>query len=135
MPKNLWVKGQSGNPKGRTPRPKGRPLAEILTREDAEAVLMTVIQAAQNGDLHACKLILDRTFPALKPVDAPINIGLPADPIGGAVAVIGAVADGEITPDQAARLTGVLADLTTILKATELEQRIAALEQRTDATN
>jgi len=67
-PVTKWKKGQSGNPKGRTP--KKRTVTEILerissaVREDGrtrlEAVLESLFTDAENGDMDARKYICDR---------------------------------------------------------------------------
>lgn len=63
---------QSGNP-GRASSESKRSAGEALAT-DGEAVLTVVLDAAKAGDLAACKLVLDRVCPALKPTAAPVYI-------------------------------------------------------------
>lgn len=69
-----FKKGTSGNPAG---RPKGsvnkdnEELREMI-RTRTPNVLAVVFDKADEGDLYACKLILDRCIPTLKSVEQKI---------------------------------------------------------------
>ena len=45
-------------------------MAERLMSGDIERIVMSVIKAAKQGDMLACKLILDRVSPVPRPGDA-----------------------------------------------------------------
>ena len=127
-----FQKGVSGNPKGRPPRPKTGPdkLRSDLLRQAPE-ILAALVAQAKSGDPQAAKLVLDRCLPALRPTDRPVALPLPdgtADLGEAANAVLGALATGTLTIDQASGMASVLTALTRVREATELEQRIAALE-------
>lgn len=59
-----WKPGQSGNPGGRSGQTQ-----ELRARlaEGAEAVTRKVLTAAKKGDMQACRLILERLVPPIKP--------------------------------------------------------------------
>lgn len=128
-----WEPGQSGNPAG---RPKGSRHAALLALDaigaEAGADIMTaVVNAAKNGDMRACELLLRRLWPERK--GRPVMLDLP--PITGAQdivlalgAVTNAVAMGELTPDEGAALAGVLEAQRRAVETIDHERRIAILE-------
>jgi hypothetical protein len=123
-----WLKGKSPNPKGR-PTTATAELKRQLSRH-GEAVVQTVVDAALAGDLHACKLVLDRISPPLKAVAAPVNVTLPVDAglAGTARAFVEAAASGKMPPDIAGQLVTAVASLARIVEIDELTKRIEALE-------
>jgi hypothetical protein len=91
------------------------------------------IEQAKAGDTTALRLCLERIAPA--PRDRPVTLKLPsvrtADDIGAAIsATLAAMAKGQITPGEAATVAGVLDVKRRSLELIDLEQRVAALEQR-----
>lgn len=129
--------GQSGNPAGKPPGTRHRVtvLAEKLMADDAESVVRAVIGAAQAGDMTAARLVLDRIAPVRK--GRPVPLPLPTvEDVAGVMAALGvtvqAMADGEISPDEAATIAGVLEVKRRAIETEEFETRLRALEERTN---
>jgi hypothetical protein len=86
-------------------------MAEQLMEGAAESVVQAVLAAAQNGDMVAARLVLDRIAPVRKgrPVLLPLSaVGSAADVVAALGAVVKAMGEGIITPDEAATVAGVL---------------------------
>lgn len=125
--------GQSGNPAG---RPAGARhvttrAVEALLEGEAESLTRKAIQMALSGDGTALRLCLDRIAPARR--DAPVTLQLPAvrtagDAVEASASLLAAVAAGEVTPDEAGRVMGLLTAHKAIVETGDLERRIAALE-------
>ncbi|MBF0561464.1 MAG: hypothetical protein HQL37_05460 [Alphaproteobacteria bacterium] len=130
-----FQKGQSGNPRGKAKgtRHRATVLAEKLMATDTEAVTRAVIDAATGGDMVTARLVLERVCPVRK--GRPVSIGLPSLQTAGDVltalgAVVAAVSEGELTPDEGATIAGLLEMKRRAIETVELDARIAALEQR-----
>jgi len=127
--------GQSGNPAGKPPGTKHHAtrLAEHLMEGAAEAVVHAVLAAARDGDMVAARLVLDRIAPVRK--GRAVALALPpvetaADILAALGVTVAAMADGDITPDEAATVAGILEVKRRAIETTDLESRIAALEER-----
>ena len=99
----------TGRPRGA--RNKGSFWLEAVGGEGTEKVIRTVQKEAERGNMYAAALVLARTWPRRK--GRPVELALPpvTDPgglIGAQAAVIAAMARGEISPDEAASIAGVL---------------------------
>ena len=84
--------------------------------------------------MGALRLCLDRLCPPRK--DRPVNFSVPpmnsaADAARVSAAIVAAVASGELTPSEAAELGKLIESYVSVLKATELEERLAKLERVT----
>ena len=124
--------GNSGKPKGA--RHRVTRMAELLMEGAAEAVVHAVLAAARDGDMTAARLVLERIAPVRKgrPVSLPLPVVNSAGDVLAALGVtIQAMGDGDITPDEAATIAGVLEVKRRAIETSELEIRIAALEERT----
>lgn len=111
QPDGKFKKGSSGNPKGMPSR--GRTDLRQKLEKDADKVLAVVMELALAGDMAACKLILDRTIPALKPKAQPMQIAPPDDrtPQGLAKALIEAAMDGRVDISDAATMLNAIGQL------------------------
>lgn len=125
-------KGSSGNPAGRPKKSVSRDALRDSLKQEVPKILEAVVTAAKSGDLAACKLVLDRVMPALRPVDVPVPLALGDDTndlAGVSQAVLRGLAQGALSVDQAHGLAGVLGALVRVHEVTELEARISKLEE------
>jgi hypothetical protein len=127
--------GRSGNPAGRPKGSRNRATValEKILDGDAESILRKAVELAQDGDPTALRLCLDRVLPPRK--DRPISFDLPPimtteDLPKATGAIVAAVAAGELTPAEAAEISKTLDVHVRAIEATELHQRMAALEAR-----
>jgi hypothetical protein len=126
-----FAKGNPGRPKG--VRHRSTLVCEKLMRDDAKEIVQAVIVAAKAGDMVAAKIVLDRISPARK--GRPIHFELPearsVDDVAAALAaVVRAMADGELTPDEAALVASVLEMRRKSIETIELENRLRTLEMK-----
>lgn len=126
-----FKKGQSGNPKG---RPKGALGKATRWREALEPhgdeLFKVAVDHALSGDMAALKLCLERISPPVKPTSDPIEFSLQGETLSQkAESVLQAIADGVIDCDSGRKLIGAISDLGKIIEITELEKRLAQLEQ------
>ena len=128
-----FKKGQSGNPAG---RPKARPLASTVMREQLSSrlpqVIEVVVQSALAGDMQAARIIVERVLPALKSKAEPTPIDLnPDDALSDqARQVVRAMAYGALPIDEANTALSVSASQAKVIEIDELEKRISKLEGR-----
>ena len=125
--------GNPGKPKGT--RHKATQAALALLDGEAEALTRQAVTLALGGDTTALRLCLERIAPPRR--DAPVTFDLPPmetarDAAKAAGAVLGAVAEGELTPGEGAALMALVEGFRRTLETTELEARLAALEGASD---
>lgn len=126
-----FKKGQSGNPSGR--QKKDTANLKPLLAKHGESVLQKVIDAALEGDLTACKLVLDRLYPAIKPQAMPVNI-----PVGKTLPetgnnIVTETMTGNVPPDIGASLITALSNQAKLVELTELSQQLERVEQQLKA--
>jgi hypothetical protein len=127
--------GQSGNPAGRPigARHKTTLAIEELLDGEAEALTRKVVEKAKEGDMVALKLCLDRLAPLRK--GRPVQLDLPdihnASDLAATGSAVGkALADGELSPEEASSVISTLDGIRRLYEVSELEARIAALEKQ-----
>jgi hypothetical protein len=128
-------KGRSGNPSGkpRGTRHKATMAVQALLEGEAEALTRKCIDLAKEGDTTALRLCMERLAPAVK--SRAVNLTLPAietaaDILKAQAATIGAMAKGDITPDEAVTIANVLEAKRRAIETVQMEERIARLEQQ-----
>jgi hypothetical protein len=100
---------------------------------EAEALTRKAIEQALAGDTVALRLCLERVLAPRK--ERPIRLALPAltnagDAASAMAAITAAVANGGVTAGEAAALSALVSAFAKALETSELEARIAALENR-----
>jgi hypothetical protein len=126
--------GRSGNPAGRPAGSRNRATLaiEALLEGEGEALTRKVIELAKAGDMQALRLCMDRLAPPRK--DSPVVFDLPemktvSDAVLAIGALVKAVAEGDLTPTEAAELTKMVQAFAKIIETAEFEDRIQKLEQ------
>ena len=126
-------KGRSGNPSGKAKgtRHKATMAVQALLEGEAEALTRKCVDLAKAGDTTALRLCMERLAPAMK--SRAVHLSMPsietaADVLKAQTAAIRAMASGEITPDEAATIAGVIETKRKAIETADLEQRLTAVE-------
>src|SRR5262249_2085148 len=124
-----------GRPRGLRNK-RNRLLDEALDKEE-QSIIDKLIDKARSGDLSAIGIIADYRWAKFKVQSAPIE--LPAI-IGKTLAeqakcVTEALAQGELSTDEATAIMGVMTAQARIIEVDELMRRIETLEKRTGVAN
>ncbi|MAO93816.1 MAG: hypothetical protein CMM78_04775 [Rhodospirillaceae bacterium] len=122
-------KAGAGRPAGS--RNNATKAMDAMLDGEAEAITRIAIEKAMEGDMTAIKLVFDRVCPA--PKSRRVNIALPdtSDAAGiecAHAAVIQAVADGEISPDEGTALAGMLEARRKAVETHDFARRLAMIE-------
>lgn len=120
-----------GRPEGS--RNKASLAAQTLLEGEAEALTRKAIDLALSGDITALRLCLERLLPPAK--GRPVRLNMPDIKTGEDVlraysAMLKAMSDAHITPDEASTVASVLDQNRRALETVEIEELIAALEKK-----
>jgi hypothetical protein len=104
---------------------------EALLDGEAEALTRKAIEMALNGDGPALRLCLDRLCPPRR--DRHVPFALPpitsaADAVKASATLEATVADGELTPSEAAELGKLIETVLRGIELTDAQDRLARLE-------
>ncbi len=124
-----FVKGRSGNPKGRPRRTDTEKRQREQIRKALPGIVERLIASANGGDTTAAKLLLERVMPALRPIDQAVTVPVGPDLGTAAESVLAAVGAGTLTPDQALKMANTIASLAKTKELIEIENRIINLEE------
>ena len=130
-PGRPFKQGNPGRPRGSLN--KVTLAVQSLLDGEADALTRKAIDLAMNGDTVALRLCLERLCPPRK--SRPINIKLPEVETTEGVAkaqnaVVQAVADGELTPEEGNIISGILEARRKSIELEDHERRISTLETR-----
>lgn len=130
-----FKKGQSGNPKGKSKGTKNKATlaAEILLEGELEAICRKLIEQAQEGNIQAIKLVLDRILPPKR--NPTISLELPKlktshDALEAITAITQAVGNGDVSPQEGETLSKIIDVYVKALEAHEFERRLNVLENK-----
>lgn len=129
-----FKKGNSGNPNG---RPRGNTSNLIIKEalaavfEDGESGLIkNICESAKAGDIQAATILINRLYPALKPVQEVTPFTLAGDnPAEQAQSVLAAVAGGQIPVEIGVQLIAAISQTLQIMEVTELAERLEHIEK------
>lgn len=127
-----FAPGHSGNPGGRSGQTQA---IRAKLAEGAEAVTRKILAAAKKGDMQACRLILERLVPPMKPTSEPVQFDLDdTDLPSAARSIMRAVAGGQLAPDQGKSLIDGLGAVARVIEVAELQKAIEELRQQIGGT-
>jgi hypothetical protein len=131
-----FASGNSLGGKTKGSRHKATMAIEALLDGQVEELTQKAVEAALGGDMTAMRLCLERICPPRKDRPAPFalqDMTSAKDAAGAMSGILKAVADGELTPDEAGGVTAIVEVYRKTLETTELESRLQALEQVTES--
>jgi hypothetical protein len=128
-----FERGINGNPAGRPPgiRDKRQAMRDKLVSH-ADELISKVVELAKEGDTAALRVCIERLIPPAKAKDDPVELPELAqrDALADCgQAVMTALAEGRITPDEAATIMGALSGQARIVETSEIDRRLRVLEE------
>jgi hypothetical protein len=124
-----FANGNGGRPRGS--KNKATLLLEALSESDKGELLSKGLQLAKAGDVSMLKFFLSRTLPR----ERPVRIDLPRmefadDAVEALGALIAAVGEGRITPNEAAGIAALVNTYARAIDMADLVKRMDALEAK-----
>ena len=125
--KGRFASGQSGNPSG---RPRAADELRRRLESGMDGAADAVLAAAKQGDMQACRLILERLLPAIRPAHAPVQFDFDENaPLAEqARQILAAVASGQLPPDQGRALVDAIGALVKVVQLDEVLERLKTIE-------
>ncbi|HEX9535732.1 MAG TPA: DUF5681 domain-containing protein [Stellaceae bacterium] len=128
-----FERGRSGNPAGRRTgsRNKTTEAAAALLAGESETLTRKAVELALGGDPTAMRLCIERVLPACR--ERTVNFALPpiesaADIAAAMKAVTSALADGAITPGEAATIAAVVDTFVRAIETSDFDRRLQLVE-------
>jgi len=122
-----FAPGHSGNPGGRSGQTQA---IRAQLAAGADAVTRKVLAAAKKGDMQACRLILERLVPPIKPTAEVVTFDLDdTDLITTARSIMRAIAAGTIPTEQGKVLLDAVVGMSRVIEVAELEKQLAELRE------
>ena len=129
---------EPGNP-GRPPGSKNKvtEIVEQLAEGSAERLIQKAVELAEDGNVAALRMLLDRLWPPRK--GQPVNLNMPQinspqDVLSVVAAIWTAVGEGRITPEEASALSGLVDRSIRAVEQQEIIQRLERLEKDREST-
>ena len=128
-----WYRGMpSPNPAGRPKITDGKARVTQTLLDEAPAVVRVVLDAAKEGDLSACGMVLARVAPALRAQAERVSFDF--DPRASVAqqieAVLAGIASGVLSADLGRDVIAAIGTLSNARAVEELEARIITLEAK-----
>jgi len=125
-PDGTFKSGVSGNPGGRSGETQA---LRAKLAKGADAIAKKVLDAAKAGDMQACRLVLERLVPTLKPTSDPVRFDLDdTDLPSTARSIMRAIASGALPGDQGKVLLDAVLGMSRVIEVADLERRLKAIE-------
>ena len=128
-----FTKGNKFGGKKAGSRHKVTVAMESILDGEHERLTRKAIELALAGDTTALRLCLDRLAPPRR--DRPIEVDIPPvnsakDALNASRAIIASLLRGEITPNEAGQLMGLISKHVDIIEMCDLEMRLVLVELR-----
>jgi hypothetical protein len=125
-----FTKGKSGNPAGRKPGLTARGRFRQQVESALPSIVQGLIEAAQGGDVQAANIILSKVIPNQKPTSDSVRIPMAADGslADKGMAVLAAASKGDLNPDDAHGVMGLLVSQAKLVEQSEILDRLQAVE-------
>lgn len=129
----MAARGANGRFKpGTSGNPAGRPQASLRQRlqEGSPGIVEKVLEMAAEGDMAACRLILERTCSPIKAHSDPVQFTFDeCAPLSDqARMILKAVSLGELPVEQGTALLNGMANVARMVELDEIERRLSAIE-------
>ena len=126
--KGRFKPGHSGNPKGRDCGVVNR--HRKMLNDQGDLIIAKLMQLGHEGDVQALKWLGDRLMAPVKARSQPVTVAIDGEPQNQARAIIAAIADGQITPDEGLMLLNGLKIAVEISSVAEMRRELDELKEK-----